>query len=198
MKSNRFSVLALALLVPMLTLSGCQTLREVANLRLVDFFLDRVTDARLAGIDISRIRSYNDLSATDVIRLTTALTQKRVPLDFMLHVRAENPPENNVQARLVEMDWTLFLEDEETISGVLEQNIVLPAGQVTDIPIRIQLDLVDFFDRNLPDLVDLALSVAGQGGSPKRVMLRAVPTIDTPLGPLRYPQPITIASKEVG
>ena len=31
-----------------------------------------------------------------------------------------------------------------------------------------------------------------------RIALRATPTIDTALGPIRYPQPITIVSRQVG
>jgi hypothetical protein len=62
----------------------------------------------------------------------------------------------------------------------------------------IELDLVDFFDRNLRDLVELALSISGQGGEPKNVSLQATPTIDTPIGEMEYPRPITILSRDVG
>jgi hypothetical protein len=96
------------------------------------------------------------------------------------------------------MDWTLFLEDRETISGILDQNLVFPPGQTTTFPVTIEVDLVDFFDRNLRDLVELALSVSGQGGEPKNVSLRAIPTIDTPLGEMEYPRPITIVSRDLG
>jgi hypothetical protein len=96
------------------------------------------------------------------------------------------------------MDWTLFLEDRETISGTFDQDILLPAGQRTDVPIPIRLDLVDFFGRNLSDLVDLALAVSGQGGQSKDIKLMARPTIDTPIGPIQYPQPITIVARNVG
>ena len=178
--------------------AGCQTLREIAALRNVAFAIDRVTDARLAGIDVQRLRSYDDLSLSDGARLARALLNKELPLDFQLHLSAENPPDNPVQARLVKMDWTLLLDDQETISGVFDDTIVLPPGQPTDVPIPIHLNLVDFFEHGVEDLVELALSVAGQGGEPKRIKLQATPTIDTQLGPIRYPQPIVIVSKEVG
>ena len=178
--------------------AGCQTLREIAALRNVAFAIDSVTDARLAGVDIQRLQAYEDLSPVDVLRLGRALLNKELPLDFQLHLSAQNPPDNSVQARLVKMDWTLLLDDKETISGVFDDTIVLPPGQPTDVPIPISLNLVDFFEHGVQDLVELALSVAGQGGEPKRIKLQATPTIDTPLGPIRYPQPITIISKEVG
>ncbi len=194
---RRFLVPVLLLLVAS-TLSSCQTLREVAALREVAFAIDRVASAQLAGVDINRIRTYQDLSPTDILRLTRAVTNQELPLSFTLHLDAENPPENSVQARLVEMDWTLFLDDRETVSGIFNQNLVLPPGEAVDIPIRIELDLVNFFGDNARDLIDLALAIGGQGGEAKRVMLQATPTIDTAIGPIRYPRPITIVSREVG
>ncbi len=194
----RAILVTLLVIVPSVAMQGCQTLREIAALRLVDFAIDNVTDARLAGVEIQRIRSYEDLSATDVFRLGRAVANQELPFQFRLNIAARNPEENQVQARLVRMAWALFLEDRETISGVIDQDYVLPPGLTTTIPLTIEVDLVDFFDRNLEDLVELALAVSGQGGEPKNVALRATPTIDTPIGAMEYPQPITIVSRDVG
>jgi hypothetical protein len=191
-----FPLLLLAVTFPLL--SSCQALQQVAALRHVDFDLDRVSDMQLAGVDVGRIRSYNDLSLVEVGRLTAAFAQGKLPVSFNLHVNATNPPENRVSARMVGLAWTLLIEDRETISGTVNQLIDLPPGQPQDIPVSIGLDLVQFFDRNLRDLVELALAVSGQGGAPKNIQLRATPTIETPLGPIRYPQPITIVSREIG
>lgn len=177
---------------------GCQTLREVRQLRNVAFTLERVGDAHLAGVDLRKVRSYEDLTAREVIRLGTAVAEGSLPFDFVVHVRAENPEANGVQARLLEMDWTLFLDEEETVSGTFGQTVTLPPGEPTDVEIPIELDLYRFFERNARDLFELALAVSGRGGTPKRIELRARPTIDTALGPLRYPRPVVIASEEVG
>lgn len=177
---------------------GCQALRQFAALRSVDFMLDRVADVTLAGVQVDHVRSYNDLRATDIARIAASVSQGRLPTEFDLHIMAENPAENSVDARLLQMDWTLFLEGRETVSGILERDILLPAGAQTDIPLNIQLDLVRFFGDNLRDLVNLALSLSGQGGEPMSVRIEAMPTIQTPIGPIQYPQPITIVSREVG
>lgn len=76
--------------------------------------------------------------------------------------------------------------------------VVLPRGTPTDVPIVISLNLLDFFQGGAQDRLELALSLPGQGGAPKDVELRATPVIDTPLGPMRFPQPITIVSRTVG
>lgn len=178
---------------------GCQTLREITALGKVAFALDRVSDLRLAGVDLSRIDSYSDLSASDLGRLTSALLSGRMPMAFNLHVSAENPSDNTVQARLVEMDWMLLLQDKETISGRLDREVMLPPGQPTDIPLRMSLDLVDFVEGSVVDLVELALAVAGDDrGRPKEIALRARPTVQTAIGPIAYPGEITIVSGTVG
>lgn len=178
-------------------LVSCQTLREVRNLKDVQFRIDRATDGRLAGIDLSGLQSYRDLSGADVTRLGASLSQGDLPLSFTLHVEAENPSENSVNARLTEMDWTLLLDDKETISGVSDREVVLPPGTPKDVPVGIELDLVEFFDENLRGLVDLATAVGGEG-PPTNVQLRVQPTVRTPLGPIKYPNPITVVSKDVG
>jgi len=179
-------------------ITGCATLQQIAALRSVDFQLDRVANIRLADVNISRIHSYSDLGLADATRVGAAVARRDLPLAFRLHLLAENPPENSVTARLVQMQWTLFLEDTETVSGEIEQEYELPPGHPTDIPVDVELDLFDFFERSGPDLIDLALNLAGAGGAPKQVSVRAVPTINTALGPITYPQPITIVTRTVG
>lgn len=195
---SRFVHRAAVLVLPLFLLSGCQTLQEIAQLRNVNFHIDRLADVQLAGVEMERIRNYNDLGAMDVLRLGQAVLNKELPLSFTLHLTAENPPDNRVNARLTQLDWTLLLEDRETISGNFGQTVVLEPGQPTDIPFTINLNLVEFFDKNAKDLFDLASSLAGQGGAAKNVKLQALPTVETALGPIRYPNAITIFSRDVG
>lgn len=177
---------------------GCTTLQEIAALREVDFALDRVTNLRLAGSDLSGVRRASDLSLAAGARVAAAFASRELPLSFQLHVRAENPSGNGVTARLMRMRWTMFLEDRETVSGSIGREFALAPGQPTDIPLDISLDLLEFYERSAADLIELALNLAGAGGEPKNVRLSAVPTIETPLGAISYPRPITIVSGSLG
>jgi hypothetical protein len=193
---NHCRTLLVALVALMLV--GCATVQEIIALRSVDFQLDRVTEVRLAGIDLSRVRSSSDLSFSDGARVAAALASRELPLSFRLNVLAANPASNRVTARLVRLRWTLFLENEETISGQLAHEYELPPGEPTTVPIDVSLDLLAFYERSGQDLIDLAMNLAGAGGAPKQVAIRAVPTIDTALGAISYPRPITIVSGSVG
>jgi hypothetical protein len=170
--------------------AGCATLQGVAALKHVDFHLVGSDGTRLAGIDVTRVRSYDDVAAADLIRLGAAVSQGRLPVETVLRVRADNPADN-VEARLVRMDWTLLLDRRETVRGVVDREVRLPAGESTDVPVRVELDLLEFFDEQLPALVDLAFALSGSGDR-QRVELEALPTIETFLGPIRYPEPIRI------
>ncbi|MDX1567573.1 MAG: hypothetical protein R3223_07220 [Longimicrobiales bacterium] len=186
--------MALAL-VSIVVGSGCATIQEMAALRAVDFTLQGTSGGTLAGIPIESTRSYEDLGIGDVARLADALSRRELPLRVTLLVGAANPPDN-ARARLTELDWTLFLDDRETVSGVVDREYVLPPGEPVTVPVAVELDLLDFFDRNLESVVGLALAVAG-AGEPQRVRLEARPTVQTPLGPIRYPEPVRV-EYEVG
>jgi hypothetical protein len=190
--------LAGAVVAAGLAVAGCATLQQIAALRQVDFAIDHVANTRLAGVPLDRIRNPQDLGAFDVARIGAALAAGSVPLAIEVHVSGLNPAENSVAARLVQLDWALLLDERETITGSLDREYVFQPGVATDVPIEMQVDLADFLAHNAKDMIDLALAVAGAGGEPKRIALLATPTIQTALGPIRYPQPIRIVSGTLG
>jgi hypothetical protein len=175
----------------LLVLPSCAFLQSLAALSQVRFGLDRVSGIRVAGVHLDGVRSHSDLSFTDATRVASALAGGTLPLDLNLHLTADNPT-SNPEARLLALDWTLFLRDRETVSGLLEREVRMPPGERTDIPLAIRLDLLEFFDGGAGDLVDLVLSLVREDGEPVDVRLEALPTVDTPLGPVRYPEPLVL------
>jgi hypothetical protein len=176
---------------------GCAALLGFNTLRSVDFRLDQVSEVRLAGIDLSRNRSSSGLSPSDGARVAAAIASGELPLSFQLHVLAENPRRNSVAARLIRLQWTLFIDDTETISGQIAPGYRLLPGQPATVPIDISLDLLEFYERNDRDLIELAMNLAGARDAPERIAVRAVPTINTALGAITYPEPIRIVSGSV-
>jgi hypothetical protein len=192
--SGRRSAAGVVLLTLVGATGGCATLQQFAALRQVEFAIDGVGAGRLAGIDLARVRSAGDLRATDAARLAAAVAGEELPLEFTVDVRAENPADNQTTARMVRFAWTLLLDDRETIDGVVDREISLPPGDPQIIPLRMRLDLIEFFDGNATDLLNLALRFAGADAETADVKLRALPTVETPLGPIEYPATITIVS----
>jgi hypothetical protein len=178
--------------------AGCATLSRITALKRVDFSLAGVDEGRLAGVDLKRIARYEDLGPLEVGRIALAFSRRDVPLEFRVLVRGDNPADNRTAATLVKLDWTLLLDDKETVRGVLDTTVTMPPGQSAIIPIPVRVNLREFFDGPAQSLVNLAASVAGLSSHPTRIAVRAVPTVHTPLGDITYPGPITIVSRTVG
>jgi hypothetical protein len=181
-----------------LGLAACATAQGILALRQVDFGIDRVATVRLAGVSLDHVRSASDVSLLDYGRITAAVLRHQIPLEFDVHVMGANPQANNTTARLVRMQWTLDLNGRETVSGTLDTAYTFPPGSTTDIRVPVRLDLAQFFQSSAADALDLALGLAGLSSRQTEVVLRAVPIIDTPLGPIRYPSAITIVRRTVG
>jgi hypothetical protein len=181
-------VVLLALLA---ALGGCAFLQSLAALSQVRFDFTRVDGIRLAGVEMDRVRGYEDVRAQDLARLGQALVSNRLPLDLTVHLNADNPSDNPT-ARILALEWTLALADRETVSGVLDREIQIPSGQATNIPIPISLDLLEFFDGGARELVDLVANIAGVEGEPVDIRLTLLPTVDTPLGPVPYDRPLVL------
>ena len=188
----RSSSLAVAALAVLLLVPGCTTLQQLAALNQVRFDLDRLSNGLIAGVDLDRIANRGELGPTDLARLGAAAATGEVPLSFTLHVGAENPADNPVAAQLVSLDWTLFLDGTKTISGVYNDDRLIQPGAAVDLPIRMELDLVRFFGRNVGDLATLAANLSGADTRRQTLRLEAQPTINTSLGPIRYPGVISV------
>ncbi len=185
-------IAVLAALVAAFTWSGCTALQEMAALRSVAFAFDRVADVRVAGVRVGAGARFTDIGVADAARLGAAVAAKSVPIELVAHVSATNPRENTVAARMTDLEWTLFVEDREALAGMLGQVVRIEPGQTADVPVTIRFDLLNLKNGGARDLFDLALGIAGEGSVRKDLRLELVPTIETSLGPIRYPAPIVV------
>lgn len=176
-------------------LPSCAFIQSLAALSQVRFELDGVTGLRIAGVQVDRVRDYEELTFTDITRIATAVSGGTLPLDLTLRIVADNPRENP-EARLVALDWTLFLHDRETVGGSLDREVLLPPDTRTEVPVVVRLDLLAFFQGSAGDLVDLVLSLTNADGEPVAVRVEVSPTVETPLGPIRYPRPLVLGSAQ--
>ena len=110
-----------------------------------------------------------------------------VPVECDVIVRATNPASNPVAAELLRMDWMLLLDGRKAVRGVsIAATPSRPARRST-FPSHVALNLGGLLRHHGPNLMRLALALAGESSSPVEVSLRVVPLIDTPLGTMRFP-----------
>jgi hypothetical protein len=196
-----------ALVLSVLLLQGCATLSEIArslnNLKQLQFRLEGIGDFSLAGIRIGQKSQLRDFSIVDGIQLLAAFRTRRLPARFLLNVEARNPNDGSggstrTISTLTRFDWRLLIDNQPTISGGIDSPLEIPGtGQSTIIPLRLELDLYEFFgNHGYDDLLNLALALGGKRGDIARVALDAQPGVSTPLGDITWPERITIISKE--
>jgi hypothetical protein len=181
-----------SLVLVLMLVPGCAGMREVTALRSVTFDFGGVSDVRFVGIDIGPGADFGKLGAGDVARLAAAVLAKQVPIDFVAHVTATNPRENSVPARVTALDWKLFVENRQALAGNLAEPVTIVPGGDTDVPLAVHLDLLQLQGGGAQALYDLAVAIAGQGTVRKELRLDLVPTVETSMGPMRYPGTLSI------
>ncbi len=187
----RRSMVVLSLLA-LAALPGCATLNQLATLQKVSFAFDRVSEVRVAGVRVSESTKFSDLGIADAAKLAAAIASKRLPLEAVAHVSATNPTANGVNVRMVEMPWTLFVQDRRALDGGIAAPVAIAAGATSDVPLTLSLDLMQLANGGARELFDLARGIAGPSGTATELRLELRPSIETPIGPIGYPAPVVV------
>ena len=174
-------------------LTSCSVYQTMVNLSRLKFKLGDVNNLTLSGINISNKKSVSDFNAVELLKLTSVITSGELPVSFTLNVEAKNPNDGSggypkTDATLKAFPWKLEIDNVETISGNIGSPVSVPGtGDVTNIPLTMNLDLIEFFgNKGLDNLVNLALALGGQQGSSSKLTLYATPTVSSPLGDIKY------------
>jgi hypothetical protein len=207
MKIQKIMIPALITLLSLTLFNSCQSIKNISdallNLQRLQFKLDNVTNFNLAGVRLDDKTSISNFSVTDGLKLTRAFSSRSLPADFILNLDALNPNDGKggskqSNATITRLDWQLYIDDVPTVSGVNNENLVIPGtGQTSIIPLKLSLDLYRFFEnKSYEGIVNLALAIGGLRGSPARLKLDLKPTVTTPFGPMTYPGRITVIDRE--
>ena len=185
------------------SLSACGVYKSLMNLSKLKFKLGSVENFKVGNITIDNKTKMSDFNTMDIVRLTSDVVAGKFPVTFTLNVLAKNPNSKSEadsdisNITLESFPWKLLINDKETISGNISKPVKVPAVEdATIIPLEMKLDLLTFFkDEGLNDLINLALQLGGEKGSPSNVKIIAEPVLGTSLGNLNYPTPLTIIDK---
>ena len=149
-------------------------------------------DPEIAGVDVSQIRSFTDLSFVDMGIISASFLKGDLPLSFTLNVEVRNP--NPATAALNGLEYLAFIDDVEVASGQLDRRVEIPAnGGVTSIPLRLNTDLIDIMKQDSRQtLVNFGLNLADAGNRPTRVSIKVKPTILVGAMEINYPGYFTV------
>jgi len=182
---------------------SCSVYETIVNISRLKFKLGKVDNFQLNGIDISNKSKLEDFNFQDLLKLTTAFSSGSLPVSFTLNVQAKNPNDGTggykqTDANIKSFPWRLLINDKETVSGNINEPVFVPGtGEVTNIPIGINLDLMELFkDKGYEEVINLALTLGGKEGSSSKLTLYASPVIGTSLGDIKYPGELKIVDQE--
>ncbi len=195
--------LMIFVLFTLIGFSACSVYQTLVNLSRLQFKLGDVGNFTLNGVNLSNKTRLSDFSASEILRISQAVAGGTLPVSFVLNVQAKNPNNGtggypNTNATIDDFPWRLLINDKETISGGLNNPVTVPGtGEVTVIPLRLNLDLVKFFqNKGYEDLINLALAIGGSKGSSSNLTIYAQPTVSTSLGPIKYPNELRIVNAQ--
>lgn len=194
--SIKFCILAM-LAVIMVSCSVLEQANEMKNFAKCEFRLKNVQDVTLAGVDVTDVDQFSDLSYSEATNITMTAVKGKLPLYFILNVEVRNPnPEKASMSRFL---WDLFIDDIKITSGKVIKDVkVPPDGGIAVMPIEVGIDLFEVLTGESADAVaNFAINLSGGGGTPSRIKLRAKPTVYIGTTQVKYPGFFTIEEEFV-
>ncbi len=166
-------IMRLALL-SLVALTSCSTLMQTASLLTCNYNLQGLASPKLAGISLTNTSDLMNLDAVSALKVTTALLAGSLPLSATVNVGITNP--NSTAAQLAGLDWELFFEGVNVLSGATSQQVNVAAnGGRSVIPFAVQMDLAQLFQKESKDrMLKFAngLMHLGEGGSQVSLKIR--------------------------
>jgi hypothetical protein len=181
-------------------ISSCSVLKQANEMKTFakcEFRLKSIEDVTLAGVDVTDVDQLSDLSFPEASNISMTAMQGKLPLYFKLKVEVRNP--NEQKASMNRFLWDLFIDDQKITSGKVVKDIkVEPNGGISVMPIVVGVDLFEVLSGESADaVINFAMNLAGGGGAPTRLKLRAKPTIYVAMTQVDYPGWITIEQEFV-
>ncbi|MCU0364617.1 MAG: hypothetical protein MUE93_02980, partial [Ignavibacteriaceae bacterium] len=162
----------------LLTTSSCSVYETMVNISRLKFRLGDVNNFVVGGINISNKKSLQDFNPLEIVNLTQVIASGKLHASFTLNVEAKNPNDGTggypqTDATLKAFPWRLEIDQVETISGNIGAPVSVPGtGDITNIPLTMNIDLIEFFgNKGFDNLLNLALTLGGEQGSSSKLSL---------------------------
>ena len=164
---------------------------QIVNLKNCNFDVNGINNINMLGIDLSKGMSKSNLNATQLINVTNALLNKRLPVSFNVNIDVDNP--NNLAASLGKMDYIIALNNKEIISSTFNNGFSIPANSKGQVSIPVTTDLFQLFSGETADaILNLAFKLAGANSDPVNLGVKVKPYIKVNNQSLAYPDFISI------
>ena len=158
-------------------LSGCSVFQQISTVKECNYSFAGLEDFSYAGVKLDKLKDPKSLTLTDSINILTALRDKNAKLTFNTLVDIENP--NSGTANVETMDWKLFLDGKEMLSGINKDAIKVEANKTNRASIQASVDPTKVINGNsLESLWTLYCKLSGRETTKSsKVTLKLKPTV---------------------
>lgn len=147
-KVTKFSLFALIIIL----FQSCKELQGVMNLATnCEYKVSSVNNYTVAGFDVSDKKSLKDFGFINGAKLTTALLSKSLPIEMNVNVGVKNS--GTTSSTLQKLEWQAFVDGKSLATGLINEQISIPANGNGTIPFRVQADLFEVLSGESKDLI---------------------------------------------
>lgn len=143
--------------------SGCDQLMETLNMINCKYKIDQLANVSWAGIDLTNIQSFEDLSVSDLAKAGLAISQNDYNVNFDMNILALN--ETETAAKISGFDYILLLNDSEITNGEYDTELTIePNGGTGILPISMNIDAQNIVSGGtVEDVVNMVLNMVNYG-----------------------------------
>jgi len=120
-------------------ISGCRQLGEMKNLSKCQFRLKNIQIQSVDNVDVSNVKTMNDLNVTTIAKLGSSLLTGKLPLTFQTNIESKNP--NNQNAAINKFDLHILFNNVDLVQTVVNQRVEILPGQTIVIPVVLTSDI---------------------------------------------------------
>lgn len=182
MKKKSIFKVCLAAALLSVSVSSCDVLSSVANqlvglanLANCEYSLKDVTNIYVAGVNVSNITNGN-ISTGDVVKLTTALVAKKVPVTMDFNVNIKNPSTSN--ASLTAMDWICEIDGKQFATGNTTRAYTITPNSTTAVPLTVSADIYSIFSQGGIEALKNFVSSFAADGTSSKVAFKIKPSVN--------------------
>lgn len=200
----------LAPVIPLLVLGVACNPADPLGLLNLSFRLENTEDFTVCGIVLDSLESLGPAQVAEVLAMWA---DGEVPVEMVLNVGVRNPNDGSpgtllAVATIVDFPWKLYADASDSegfdttwvASGQLLDPFEVPGDTaVTILPLEVSFNAVAVLSVMDPlAFIDLALAVGGIDGDIRdddhlgRLLLRTLPSVDTPFGEITYPDTLNV------
>ncbi len=118
---------------------SCKQLSEMKNMTKCEFRLKNIELLSIDQVDVSGIKTVNDLNAITIAKLGSTLLTGKMPLSYRTNIESKNP--NSQNAAIDKFELHILFNNVDLVQTVINQRVEVLPSQTTVIPVMMTSDI---------------------------------------------------------